>query len=554
MAYKTIGCKCQREPYKWLFMSAFQKLGRYLIVDEIASGGMATIYRAKLIGVEGFEKEFAIKKILPFWSHQKEFIDMLVDEAKVLVPLHHNHIVQVFELSKEDDHYFIVMEYVDGFDVKTVLSRLHAQGKKLPLDLCCQIIKQICLGLEFAHTRKNKDGTTLNIVHRDISPQNILISREGDVKITDFGIAKIIGKSSETAAGVLKGKFSYMSPEQAMGADVDARTDIFALGALFYEMVFGKKCFDGRNDFEIIERVKQAEVSYSEDTINPLLNILTRALARDKNERYASASEMRSAIEKMERDLGFFVDSEKLKNFLSENFPDVLKVFSEKEKIIQEKTKRFLEEVSCKTSDASTRVFVPASLTLVDEKTVVESASPQSHPQKKWRVTATTLGLVVILLGVLIYAVFSPERVQVSKKQPTHPVEAKAQSITPVQKSQPTVARPIDPSPITQVIPTEPTSQLTAVESTIPIRFPAVEKKITYGSVRVTARPWGKASVGGAATRETPAFFKVPSGSQTVSVYFPPSKINLRRVIEISENKVVECRASFAGRGSLECK
>lgn len=516
-------------------MSAFQKLGRYLIVDEIASGGMATIYRAKLIGVEGFEKEFAIKKILPFWSHQKEFIDMLVDEAKVLVPLHHNNIVQVFELSKEGDHYFIVMEYVDGFDVKTILSRLRSQNKKIPLDLSCQIVKQICVGLEFAHTRKNKEGANLNIVHRDISPQNILISREGEIKITDFGIAKIIGKSSETAAGVLKGKFSYMSPEQAMGSDIDARTDVFALGALFYEMVFGKKCFDGRNDFEIIERVKNADVSYSEDTINPLLKILTKALARDKNERTVSASEMRANIEKMERDLGFFTDNEKIKNFLSENFSDTLKFFNEKERIIQEKTKRFFEEeVSDKNEDgaAATRVFVPASLTLVDEKTAVENASPKPSLQKQGPMTAMASGLIVIFLSVLIYAIASPKYPLVSKEQPTPPVEAKAQKATTITP----ISQPIATTPV--IIPDSP----------------PLEKKITYGSVRITARPWGKASVSGMSSRETPAFFKVPSGQQIVTVYFPPSKINLRRAIEISENKVIECRASFVGSGSLECK
>jgi serine/threonine protein kinase len=532
-------------------MSAFQKLGRYLIVDEIASGGMATIYRAKLIGVEGFEKEFAIKKILPFWSHQKEFIDMLVDEAKVLVPLHHNNIVQVFELSKEGDHYFIVMEYVDGFDLKTILSRLRVQNKKIPLDLSCQIVKQICVGLEFAHTRKNKESTSLNIVHRDISPQNILISREGEVKITDFGIAKIIGKSSETATGVLKGKFSYMSPEQAMGADIDARTDVFALGALFYEMVFGKKCFDGRNDFEIIERVKNADVSYSEDTINPLLKILTKALARDKNERTASASEMRANIEKMERDLGFFTDNEKLKNFLSENFSDTFKLFSEKEKIIQEKTKRFLnEEASDKDQDldVATRVFVPASLTLVDEKTVVESVALKPQLQKQGLMTVIMSGLIVVLLGILIYVISAPKPPLISKEQLTPPVEAKAQKATPTRKSQSIMTTPAPIAPI------EPISQVTAVELVTPIISPLIEKKITYGSVRVTARPWGKASVSGVGSRETPAFFKAPSGQQIVSVYFPPSKINLRRVIEIGENKVVECRASFSGKGSLECK
>ncbi len=231
---------------------AAQKLGRYIIIEEIATGGMATIYRAKLIGAAGFEKEVAIKKILSYWTHQKEFVDMLIDEAKTLVHLHHNNIVQVFELAKEADNYFVVMEFVKGWDLKKIINQLKQQNKKFPRELCLFIVKEICQGLQFAHTRKNSQGEDLQIVHRDISPQNILISREGNVKIADFGIAKIRGKSSETITGVLKGKFSYMSPEQARGEDVDARSDVFALGLLFFELLYGKKCFTGKNDLEIL--------------------------------------------------------------------------------------------------------------------------------------------------------------------------------------------------------------------------------------------------------------------------------------------------------------
>lgn len=299
---------------------AFQKLGRYLIISEIAKGGMATIYRANLIGVAGFEKDVAIKKILPYWSHQKEFVDMLIDEAKVLVHLHHNNIVQVFELGKEKDSYFIVMEYVEGFDLKKVIKKLREQNKKLDLSLSCFIIKQICRGLEFAHSRKNKKGNPLNIVHRDISPQNILVNLEGDVKITDFGIAKVIGKSSETATGVLKGKFSYMSPEQALGQNIDLRTDIFALGSVFYELVFGQKCFDGKNDLDIIDKVKNAQVSFPEEIPDIQLDIFHRALAQNTNHRYQYVAEMRDEIEEMERELNLKASTNDLKSLLVEIF------------------------------------------------------------------------------------------------------------------------------------------------------------------------------------------------------------------------------------------
>lgn len=301
-------------------MPAFQKLGRYILLSEIASGGMATVFRAKLLGIEGFEKEFAVKKILPHWSHNREFVDMLIDEAKVLVHLHHNNIVQVFELGKEGESYFIAMEFVDGFDLRKILNHMKKSGQRLPLDLVLYIMKQICLGLDFAHTRKGRDQKPLNIIHRDISPQNILISLEGEVKITDFGIARVVGKSSQTATGVLKGKFSYMSPEQALGKDIDQRTDLFALGVVFYEMVFGEKCFDGRNDLEIIEKVKNVEVSYSQDTLEPVRHILIKAMSPQREARFQSAREFHEALATLEREVGQTSYSHHLKDLLECEF------------------------------------------------------------------------------------------------------------------------------------------------------------------------------------------------------------------------------------------
>lgn len=296
----------------------YQKLGRYHIVREIAHGGMATVYRGILAGVEGFEKDVAIKKIQPFWSQQKEFVDMLIDEARTLLHLHHPNIVEVIELGKENDVYFIVMEYVDGFDLRTIIKKLQATQKTFPTDLACAIIKQVCFGLEFAHSRKNKAGETLNIVHRDISPQNIMISCDGHVKIADFGIAKIRGKSTETAAGFLKGKFSYMSPEQATGTGVDARTDIFALGTVLYELLAGVKCFDGQSDLEIIEKVKRVEANFTLIGNLRLRQIVQRALSQESVSRYQTATALRHDLEAFEKENNITVDANDLKDFLEQ--------------------------------------------------------------------------------------------------------------------------------------------------------------------------------------------------------------------------------------------
>lgn len=302
-------------------MTAFQKLGRYLILQEIAKGGMAVIYRAKLLGVEGFEKEVAVKKILPFWSQNEEFISMLIDEAKILVHLHHPNIVQVIELGKEDDSYFIVMEFVNGFDLRSLMRNLQKQDQKLPLELLVYITKQICLGLDFAHN-KTHFGENLHLVHRDISPQNILVGKEGEVKITDFGIAKTTQKSTQTQTGVLKGKFSYMSPEQALGEKIDHQTDIFALGVLFYELLFEHKCFDGNNDFEIIEKVKRAEITYPEDLADELRVILERSLAVNKKERYQDVIEFYQDLENLEATFSKKAYSRDLQKFLQNHFAE----------------------------------------------------------------------------------------------------------------------------------------------------------------------------------------------------------------------------------------
>ena len=366
---------------------AFQKLGRYLIVGEIAKGGMATIYRAKLIGVEGFEKDVAIKKILPYWSDQQEFVDMLIDEAKILVRLQHNNIVQIFELAKEKDTYFIVMEFVKGFDLKKIISKLKKAQKPFPLNLACYIIKEICKGLDFAHSRKGSDSHPLNIVHRDISPQNIMVNTDGNVKITDFGIAKIMGRSTETAAGALKGKFSYMSPEQALGRDINSLTDIFALGALFYELVFLTKCFDGKNDLEIIEKVKDANIDLPAGCDPNLAGILLKAMSREADHRYQNTMLLRSDIRELEKTQRCHADQDDLKNFLAVLFEDEITLVEQQENEIEEKTKIFSDPQRASASvvtkinqnnasvgqDPSVGKSENSSLTIIEADTIVDS-------------------------------------------------------------------------------------------------------------------------------------------------------------------------------------
>jgi serine/threonine protein kinase len=277
--------------------------GPYRLLQRIAVGGMAEVFRAKRTGVEGFEKVVAVKRILPHLSDNKEFVDMFIDEAKMVAGLTHPNIVQIFDLGKIDRTYFIAMDYVHGRDLRTIMRRGREKGLRIPLDLSLLVVSRVCSALEFAHRKKDERGVPMKIVHRDVSPQNILISFEGEVKLTDFGIAKAATKATITDSGALRGKLLYMSPEQAWGKPMDRRSDVFSLGIVFYEMVTDQKPFMATSEMSILETVRECRV-VPPSQVNPripekLERVLLKALARDVDERYQDAAEMYRDLERV---------------------------------------------------------------------------------------------------------------------------------------------------------------------------------------------------------------------------------------------------------------
>ncbi len=274
--------------------------GKYYLYERLAVGGMAEIFKAKMFGVDGFEKTMVVKQILPQYSRHREFIQMFIDEAKITVSLSHGNIVPVFELGEIEGIYFIAMECVEGKTLGEVMDAGLDSGRRLSIPHALYICAEMLAGLDFAHRKTDEDGQPLGIVHRDVSPQNILISYEGAVKVVDFGIARAATKVHETQAGVIKGKFGYMSPEQAMGQDVDQRSDIFATGILLYEMLTLERLFQGATDGVTLDRVKRADVPTPSRT-NPQLPpkvdaIVFKALARRPEDRYQTAGEMRQDV------------------------------------------------------------------------------------------------------------------------------------------------------------------------------------------------------------------------------------------------------------------
>ena len=217
--------------------------GRYELLDRIAVGGMAEVYRAIAKGAVGFERTVAVKRILPGYSQDREFVAMFIDEAKIACELAHGNICQIYDLGEVDNRYFISMEYIDGRDVRCILEELMKQKlpPKIPAPLAAYIAAEACTGLDYAHRKLDKSGRPMGIVHRDISPSNLLVSFEGEVKVGDFGIAKAAEKLSRTRTGTIKGKYNYLAPEAVRGLGVDNRSDIFGMGAVLYEMLIGKK-------------------------------------------------------------------------------------------------------------------------------------------------------------------------------------------------------------------------------------------------------------------------------------------------------------------------
>jgi serine/threonine protein kinase len=277
-----------------------ESFGKYYLVDKIAVGGMAEIFKAKSFGHGGFEKLLVIKRILPHISEKEEFVEMFVDEAKVSVALQHANIIQTYDFGKVDENWFIAMECVEGKDVKGLLRKLAQRRRLLPIEFAVYLSHEVCKGLDYAHRRENLRGDELGIVHRDMSPSNVLISYEGEVKIADFGIAKATTNAYNTKDGVLKGKFEYMSPEQAMGLAIDRRSDIFSSGIILYECLTGRRLFKTESDVKTLETIKACDID-PPSTLNPSIparldEIVMRALARQREERYQEARELQNDL------------------------------------------------------------------------------------------------------------------------------------------------------------------------------------------------------------------------------------------------------------------
>lgn len=289
-------------------MQQFEQFGKYILLEKLAAGGMAEVYLAKSLGANGVSKFLAIKRILPQFSENDEFIEMFKEEAKIAVNLNHGNVVSIFDFGVERSQFFLVMEYVEGRNLRQIINEIKKNSYKFSIEQVVYMIKEVAAGLDHAH--RCIDGSTgrpLNITHRDMSPQNIMVSFEGEVKIIDFGIAKAETQLEATKAGTLKGKFGYMSPEQADGLPIDLRTDIFSLGIVLWEILANDRLFTASSEAAILRKIRDCQVP-SVRKVNPAIppeleRIVNKALTKDKGLRYQTAAAMH-------RDLNRFLNTQ----------------------------------------------------------------------------------------------------------------------------------------------------------------------------------------------------------------------------------------------------
>lgn len=395
-------------------MTTFQKqrIGKYILLDKLAVGGMAELYRAMITGVQGFEKLIAIKKILPHLANEEELVRSFIDEAKLAALLHHQNIVQIYDFGSLGDTYFIAMEYLLGKDCRIINGKAREKDLPLELPLALLIVSRICAGLDYAHKLKDFQGKPLNIIHRDISPQNILVTYEGDVKIVDFGIAKAASQTTMTQMGMIKGKVAYMSPEQAAGKAIDNRSDIFSCGIILYEMVTGRRMFAG-DTMHILAKVRDAQFDRPEevrqDLPEKLLEVLYRSLAKDPANRYQTCGDMLADLDECTLQLGVLPTANMLAKYMKNLFAE--EIIAE-EQLMQEITRIGLmqEEAEAKpvavpfptaqeTAEAKTSSVADILKKAATAEPPVQPPPPASPKKTLYAGIAVAIALVIALVA-----------------------------------------------------------------------------------------------------------------------------------------------------------
>jgi len=420
-----------------------RRFGKYTLLRRMATGGMAEIFLSLQRSVAGFEKLIVIKRILPAMNQDRGFIDMLLHEARVAATLSHPNIVQTIDVGQVDGTYFIALEHIHGEDLRSIVRQMKKKGvTEFPIEHALAIILGMCAGLSYAHERRDLDGTPLGIVHRDISPQNVLVGFAGDTKIVDFGVAKSGTQTAEqTKSGQLKGKVPYMSPEQARGEEVDWRSDVFATGVMLFELTTGKRLFKGATEFETLKLIVERDYprpSWVAGGYPPALEtIVMRALEKDREKRYQSAREMQADIEAFVRDARLPVSSIALAEFMKGLFEE--KLAAQKEALMQGRqladiiAQEIVHNEQTMVTGVDSGRFSSHNISTASGAIATGSVPPPSGSGAKWALIA--LPLVIIAAVGAVFALRRSDPAAGQSKEAS--AEPAAQKATLIVKSDP---------------------------------------------------------------------------------------------------------------------
>nr|WP_095977983.1 serine/threonine-protein kinase [Melittangium boletus] len=535
-----------------------RQVGKYQLVRKLAAGGMAEVFLAKAAGPHGFEKVLVLKRILPHLAEEPAFVKMFFTEAMLAARLTHPNIAQIFDFGEADGAYFLAMEYVDGPSLRTLIRRSSARGLTLPFSVCARLISQACEGLAFAHDFTDPEsGELLGLIHRDVSPDNILLSRQGAVKVVDFGIAKATGQGHKTDSGVIKGKLSYMAPEQLRAMPLDRRTDVYALGVVLYELLTGQKPFQSDSDAGLMGAILFTNPVPAErlrpELPEALRHILARALARDREQRYPDCHVLQADLEAFIVSEGKLVTGQQVARLILETTsstdipvqappsgPPSDSVDSLVAPVPSEVRTTEVTQRDASTEISSSRAPGPAER----ERTRELQRSPYSSRRRFGWMSAVLLGLLLAVgMGMLLKRTASPMRGPVASlpaiSEPIVPVTPPvAMGGSPPER----VEAPAEPAPMEK--PTAPVRKSASARSAPRVKRSA--PVVGTGTLVIRPRPYAEVFLDGTRLGFTPlAPMDVAAGRHTVRLVNPELGKTRSLEVEVSPGETEIIKHNF---------
>ena len=479
-----------------------QQMGKYQLIRRLGRGGMAEVYLAKAAGPRGFEKTVVVKRIHPHLVEEQPFIEMFLSEARLAAQLNHANVVQIFDFGEEEGSYFIAMEYIDGPSLLTLIKQAYSAQTPIPLPLCAKILSFACEGLAYAHELEDPaTGKPLGLIHRDISPDNIILSRNGGVKVVDFGIAKVANQGHRTQTGMVKGKVAYMSPEQLQGQPLDPRADVFALGVVLYKLVTGQHPFDAESEVRLIQAIlyePMVEVSERrQDVPEELERIVEKALAKDRDQRYQSCRELQANLERFLLKCGEPVGPAQIATLVKKLTPPDPAIAA----AIAAPPSPQASMAAPLEAPTKTEVWTPA------KKTPAPEAARESTGLRGRLGWVAGGLLLVVLAGAGGYLGLRGVQPTPERKEETARVDAVPPQPPPTVV--PEVARKPPEAPVQQA----------PVEEKAPATAPSPQEETpVLASFRVASNPSGMVSINGKRVGRSPVTVEVKPGKVTVSV------------------------------------